>query len=232
MSAVSTRDESLKAAVDAADRQASRRVAGQDPAKRQQIIDGAKRVFMRVGFDAASMNDITREAGVSKGTIYVYFENKEDLFGALIERERSVTFASLAEVLQEGGSIRDTLLHYGVVLATRLTMPQAVRAQRIVIGVTERMPALGKRFFDTGPDSGKTMLRTYLEKQMESGLLDIPDLSLAAQQFFDLCTAGLFRACIFGMRDAPPPSDEIDKTVTSAVDMFLARYGTDLLPAS
>ena len=43
---------------------------------------------MSVGFDAASMNDITREAGVSKGTIYVYFENKEDLFSAMIEQER------------------------------------------------------------------------------------------------------------------------------------------------
>lgn len=49
--------------------------AGEDPAKRRQILDGAKRVFMRMGFDAASMNDVTREAGVSKGTLYVYFGN-------------------------------------------------------------------------------------------------------------------------------------------------------------
>ena len=65
-----------------------RPAAGQDPAKRQQIIEGARRVFIDMGFDAASMNDITREAGVSKGTIYVYFANKEELFEALIEEER------------------------------------------------------------------------------------------------------------------------------------------------
>jgi AcrR family transcriptional regulator len=53
-----------------------RPAAGQDPAKRSQIIDGARRVFIEKGFEAASMNDITREAGVSKGTIYVYFANK------------------------------------------------------------------------------------------------------------------------------------------------------------
>ena len=53
-----------------------RPAAGQDPVKRKQIIEGARRVFITVGFDAASMNDITREAGVSKGTIYVYFNNK------------------------------------------------------------------------------------------------------------------------------------------------------------
>lgn len=40
--------------------------AGEDPAKRQQILAGAKRVFMKMGFDAASMNDVTREAGVPR----------------------------------------------------------------------------------------------------------------------------------------------------------------------
>ena len=50
----------------------TRLAAGQDPIKRRQILEGAQLVFMRMGFDAASMNDITREAGVSKGTIYVY----------------------------------------------------------------------------------------------------------------------------------------------------------------
>ena len=69
-----------------------RPAAGQDPAKRSQIIDGARRVFIDMGFEAASMNDITREAGVSKGTIYVYFANKEELFEALIEEERGAIF--------------------------------------------------------------------------------------------------------------------------------------------
>ena len=44
-----------------------RHAAGEDPAKRAQILEGARQVFMNVGFDAASMNDITRAAGVSKG---------------------------------------------------------------------------------------------------------------------------------------------------------------------
>ena len=49
---------------DEADGKPGRRVAGQDPAKRNQILDGAKRCFLDVGFDAASMNDITAAAGL------------------------------------------------------------------------------------------------------------------------------------------------------------------------
>src|ERR1051325_2997026 len=61
-----------------------------DSAKRRQIIEGARAVFLSQGFDAASMNDIARKAGVSKGTLYVYFRNKEELFEAITEQECSM----------------------------------------------------------------------------------------------------------------------------------------------
>ena len=61
---------------------------GQDPKKRRQILEGARKVFHDKGFDGASMNDIARVAGVSKGTLYVYFGNKERLFLDLIAEEK------------------------------------------------------------------------------------------------------------------------------------------------
>ena len=60
-----------------------------ESAKRRQIIDGARAVFLSRGFDAASMNDIARAAGVSKGTLYVYFHDKERLFEAIVEQLRA-----------------------------------------------------------------------------------------------------------------------------------------------
>src|ERR1700752_3143493 len=117
-----------------------RPAAGQDPAKRQQIIEGARRVFIDMGFDAASMNDITREAGVSKGTIYVYFASKEELFEALIEEERHRIFNDLYVALDGAGDIHDTLVRFGVALATKITSEKVTRAQRTVIGICERIP--------------------------------------------------------------------------------------------
>src|ERR1043165_9423332 len=59
--------------------------AEEDSAKRRQILDGAHKVFMDLGFDGASMGEIARVAGVSKGTLYVYFTDKSQLFGAVVE---------------------------------------------------------------------------------------------------------------------------------------------------
>src|SRR6202035_4012110 len=59
----------------------------EDSAKRRQIVQGARSIFLAQGFDAASMNDIAKAAGVSKGTLYVYFDNKEQLFEAIVHEE-------------------------------------------------------------------------------------------------------------------------------------------------
>src|ERR671933_163026 len=68
---------------------------GTNAAKRRQILDGARRVFLAQGFDGASMGEIARAAGVSKGTLYVSFDSKEALFEALTIEEKN----DLAEVL-------------------------------------------------------------------------------------------------------------------------------------
>jgi AcrR family transcriptional regulator len=204
-----------------------RPAAGHDPAKRQQIIEGARRVFMNMGFDAASMNDITREAGVSKGTIYVYFANKEELFEAIVEEERSTIFKNLYEALQLTSDLRQTLVKFGVGLATKITSEKVVLAQRTVIGASERVPELGRRFYERGPLYGQNLFMEFLQKVIEKKLLAIPDLRLAAYQFTDICLAGLFRQCIFAYRTKAPSEEEIRYVVTAGVDMFLKAYGTE-----
>ncbi|WP_164924492.1 TetR/AcrR family transcriptional regulator [Sinorhizobium fredii] len=201
-----------------------RRAAGEDPVKREQILEGAKRVFMRSNFDAASMNDITREAGVSKGTLYVYFENKEDLFEALIARERNRIVSSIKQSLNDIEPIDEALHDFAVTLVTSITSDYTIRAMRTVLGVIDRMPRLAQRFFTATPENGYTVLKAYLEQQVAAGRLSIDDTELAAKQFIELCMAGLFKGRLFGMCDAISP-EQIEKNVTSAIRVFMAAYG-------
>src|ERR1051325_11872946 len=71
----------------AADRPSLQIVPEEDSSKRRQILDGARKVFLDLGFDGASMGEIARAAGVSKGTLYVYFADKNRLFEAIVETE-------------------------------------------------------------------------------------------------------------------------------------------------
>lgn len=205
-----------------------RPAAGEDPVKREQILDGAHAVFMRLGFDAASMNDITREAGVSKGTLYVYFKNKEDLFRAIIERQKLRIFGQLQEILRRGGPVAETLHDFGVLFSTHLLSDRTIHAMRTIIGVIDRMPSLGSTFMPAGSKGGPVMLADYLMSQMQKGnLKDIDDPLQTGRQFGDLCLAGLFRPRLFGELTEAPSPERIEKNVADAIRLFMNTYGVE-----
>ena len=131
--------------------------AGLESAKRRQILDGARRVFLADGFDGASMNDVARVAAVSKGTLYVYFDSKEALFEALIREDRK----QQAERLVFPGDTndpREQLASFGRQLITLMTQPELIAQVRIVIAATAKFPNLGRAFYESGPCYGVTRL--------------------------------------------------------------------------
>ncbi len=198
--------------------------AGTDPAKRMQILDGAARVFTREGFEAASVASIAAEAGVSKGTLYVYFEDKLDLFISVIRHMRDRLFGELAAELAGPGSFRVRLSRYGRLLVRTLTSEEVIRAYRVMLGALEKAPELGAHFSE-GVEKGQSILSSALRAEMERGVLRISDPDLACNQFFELCQAGLFRYRLLGLIAAPPSDDEITRRVDAAVDMFMHYYG-------
>ena len=205
-------------------RRGGRPPAGTDPHKRGQILLGAGRVFETVGFDAASMNDVAREAGVSKATLYVYFEDKERLFAAVCAERRDRNITEIIALLDHTAPIPETLHTFGAALLERLSQPFVVAAHRIVIGVGERMPDVTREFFEAGPRRLSMSLATYIEHHVQAGALRVDDSYLAAAQFLELAQATVFRPRLYGILTEPPSRAEVDKVVGGAVTMFLATY--------
>src|SRR5665213_1061294 len=89
-----------------------RLVGDEDNSKRRQILAGASKVFMDLGFDGASMGEIARAAGVSKGTLYVYFADKNRLFEAIVEEE-TLAQGKVAFNFDPGRDVTTTLMEFG-----------------------------------------------------------------------------------------------------------------------
>jgi AcrR family transcriptional regulator len=203
-----------------------RHAAGTDPAKRNRILDGAVAVFMEKGFEAASVNDIRHAAGVSKGTLYVYFDNKEDMFIAMIEREREKLFSGIEEILTGDLPPRRKLGEFGRALAEILCSDKVIRAQRIVIGTLDTLPELGLRFYEKGALRAHHAVMEYFAQATEAGHFTVNDPDLAAAQFVELSTLGLWRQRLFGALQSPPTDAEIARHVDGAIAMIMARYGS------
>ncbi|HZH10434.1 MAG TPA: TetR/AcrR family transcriptional regulator [Microvirga sp.] len=193
-------------------------------AKRRQILEGARQVFLASGFDGASMGEIAKAAGVSKGTLYVYFDSKESLFAALTTEEKQ----GLAEVLfkldADDPDVRSVLTQLGHTYLTRMGTPEHISSIRMVIGAAEKFPALGQAFFEAGPCQGIARLSAYFDRQVKAGRLSIEDTRVAAQHFLDLCSSGLMKRQLFAVGGPPTPA-EIKKNVEDAVRVFFAAYG-------
>ena len=192
--------------------------------KRRQILDGARRVFLAAGFDGASVGEIARAAGVSKGTIYVYFDSKEALFEALIIREKS----SLAETLftfdPADSDVPAVLTRLGISFLIEMSRPEHISVHRMVIGVCEKFPHFGQVYYEAGPACAVARLAAYLDAQVQGGRLRIADTTLAAQHFLHLCLAGMLTRLLFaagGLADEPQRRAQ----VAEAVRVFLAGYG-------
>src|SRR5258708_33682117 len=127
-------------------------LADQDSAKRRQIIEGARRVFLAQGFDAASMGEIARAAGVSKGTLYVYFESKERLFDAIVGEECRAHAESIFKFDLADHDVDAVLTRLGIAYVQFLCRPRGPSSmQRTVIAIAERMPEGGRPFYETRP---------------------------------------------------------------------------------
>jgi len=189
--------------------------------KRRQILDGARKVFMDLGFDGASMGEIARSAGVSKGTLYVYFADKCRLFEAIVEDE--LAKGQLAFNFDPARDLTTTLRDYGKTYIAMLCRPGGGSAIRTVMGIAERMPEVGRRYYARALEQNIKRLAAYLEEHVKRGELAIDDCALAASQFPLMCQASLFLPWIFQAAPAPSP-ERIAEVIDSAVRMFMAAY--------
>jgi AcrR family transcriptional regulator len=197
-------------------------VGEEDSSKRRQILDGARRVFLDLGFDGASMGEIARSAGVSKGTLYVYFADKHRLFEAIVEEE-SLEQGKVAFNFDPEREVEIMLPEFGRAYIQLLCRPGGGSAIRTVMSIAERMPDVGRRFYDNVLARTVKRFSAYLEARAQRGDLVIEDYELAAWQFMQMCQATLFQAFVFQAKPAPS-AEQIAKVVDSATRMFLVAY--------
>ena len=202
---------------------------GQPSVKRgrkfDQVLQGAREIFMSDGFEGASVDDIAKAAGVSKATLYSYFPDKRLLFME-VARSECVRQADVAfDSVDMTAPIRDVLTSLAMEMVTFLTSDFGQKVFRLCVAESDRFPDLGRQFYDSGPAMVRDRLMKFMQDAVARGELEIEDLPLAADQFSELCKADLFPRMVFSI-DRSFDERQIRRIVDGAVDMFIARYGT------
>ncbi|MBY5933300.1 TetR/AcrR family transcriptional regulator [Tateyamaria omphalii] len=192
--------------------------------KFDQVLEGARDVFMADGFEGASVDDIARAANVSKATLYSYFPDKRLLFMEVANSECARQSQDAIDNIDMNAPPRDVLCQAGKHFLKFITSKFGQQVFRICVAESDRFPEIGRAFYKSGPERMRDEMGEYFEAAVARGDLKIDDYTLAADQFGELCKADIWPRLMFGVIDSVT-DDDIDRVVDSAVETFLARYG-------
>ena len=195
--------------------------------KAESILAGAKRAFLAAGFGAVSMDTIAREAGVSKATVYAHFAGKEELFGAVIEREcealNSRYFARFSPDELNPRDVPASLAILGRRFLELLLSPDGIALYRIIIAEVTRFPRLGEVFWRAGPERQRLQIEAFLKSAIASGTLALTDTRLAAEQFVALIRGDVHLRHLLRL-EADADRRGIGAAVEAAVATFLRAF--------
>ncbi|MCA0201804.1 MAG: TetR/AcrR family transcriptional regulator [Proteobacteria bacterium] len=188
--------------------------------RRAAIVAAATDVFLEHGFAAATLDDVVRRAGGSRATLYGHFGGKEGLFAAIIAQQCELIVAPLQALSEEDRTPEKVLADVGRCFMDILMSARGLGLYRMVSAEAARFPALGAQVFACGPKAAADRLAVYLQTQVETGVLALPDADLAARHFLEMVKGDLHTRALFNV--APmPTSAEIDTCVKGAVATFL-----------
>lgn len=193
--------------------------------KFDQVLEGARAVFMADGFEGASVDDIAKAAGVSKATLYSYFPDKRLLFMEVANAECTRQSRAAVDNIDMTAPPREVLGQAGRHFLRFLTSKFGQQVFRICVAESDRFPEIGRAFYKSGPERMRTEMGEYFAQAAARGELAVDDVILASDQFAELCKADIWPRLMFGVIDHVTETD-IDRVVDGAVETFMARYGT------
>lgn len=191
--------------------------------KYDQVLQGARSVFMADGFEGASVDEISRVAEVSKATLYSYFPDKRLLFMEVANAECARQSHEALDSIDLAAPPREVLCQAGHHFLRFITSTFGLQIFRICVAESDRFPEIGQSFYNSGPAVMRAEMAAYFLEATARGELNIDDHVLAADQFGELCKADLWPRLIFGVSKSIT-DDEIDRVVDGAVETFMARY--------
>ncbi len=156
--------------------------------------------FAAKGFERARLDQIAKAAGISKGTIYLYFPSKEALFFAAVEEHIVSVMAENETVLDSfEGTTGEMLTRLLKSVYGHLTEGRAPALFRILISEGERMPEVVTNYHELTVKRGSKLLRRILERGVargevsENALLNNPQVVIAPAMFFAIHNMVFYR---------------------------------------
>jgi AcrR family transcriptional regulator len=192
-------------------------------ARRQALLDAALEEFFDRGFSAARTHDIAQRAGLSKGTLYLYFDSKEAVFAELIESLTSPNLARIEEIAETATSVLDAIDRFTEFAPHLVRTSDLPRLLKVLIGDSQYFPDTLKGYREKVLDRVLGAIGSVLEAAKARGEIEIGDPHLAARLVIaPVVFSGLWQAMF-----SADPEAEVDLEALFREHARLLRRGME-----
>jgi AcrR family transcriptional regulator len=186
-------------------------------ARLAKILDAAAEVFLKVGYEQASIDAILVKSGGSKSTLYAYFPTKQDLFRSVIDNV--VNNSDVGAVLDVSVNARIVLTDFAVSRQRVVLSPRHRAVLGLVIAERDRFPDLAAIYSERGPQKSQRQLATYLEALKHREILAVDDAEEAAEFFVGMLFQRWHKQLLYV--SAPVPSEA---ALRARAERVVARF--------
>jgi AcrR family transcriptional regulator len=190
----------------------------------KRILTAALKIFSESGYSGASMDAVAVAAGLSKPTLYQYFDSKEQLFATMMLQKRDDMLLPFRE--PGAGDMVAQLHRFAWAYADTVMQPDLLSLARLTIGEVQRFPEIGRAYQAAGPDQVLKGLMDYLTAQRAAGRLSFDDAELAAEDLWGLILSAPRTQALY-KPDLVIPRDALARYVHNGLHVFLRAYSTN-----
>jgi TetR/AcrR family transcriptional regulator of autoinduction and epiphytic fitness len=186
-------------------------------ARLTKILEAATDLFLRVGYEQASIDAILVQSGGSKSTLYAYFPTKQDLFRSVIDNV--VDNDDVGTALDTSVNARLVLAEFAVSRQRIVLSPRHRAVLGLIIAERERFPDLAAIYWGRGPQKSQRLLATYLEALKHREILAIDDAEEAAEFFVGMLFQRWYKQLLY--MNLPVPSEA---ALRARAERVVARF--------
>jgi len=189
-------------------------------ARPAEIVTAALEVFVERGFAAARLEEVARRAGVTKGTVYLYFKNKEALFKAVV-RETIVPVIAKGEAMAQAftGSARELVERLVREYWRLVGETELAGIPKLMMAEAATFPQLTRFYYEEVVTRGHRLMAGVIERGIKSGEFRKVDVPTAAK----LAMSPLMHATVArrAFASCMPEGFDVSKYLDTHIDLYL-----------
>jgi len=190
-------------------------------ARPSEILAAALQTFVEHGYAATKLEDVAKRAGVTKGTLYIYFESKEALFKAVVRENVVPILATAEQVADDPSADPDALLRRLVTQWWHAMGPSELGGlPKLVMSEAANFPELAQFWYDEVVQRGRQTFARVLRRGIEEGAFRRLDVDLAVRMILaPVLMAAIWKHSFHACEKEAFPVEEY---LASSVDIFLS----------